>query len=289
MSVLCIASTAKAQVYTLPFTRAGNLILVTGKIGNQTGNFILDTGAPYLVLNETYFEGELVNNSIGAGLGENTAIAHLTIEELSLSGILTWNNLNADVVSLKAVEDAKKVKILGLLGIQLLLEYELTINYAQGQLYLASLDRKGERIRSDGMPKKTEPIFTEKIMVYNNHIFTNIKVGRKKLRTCIDTGAESCVLHNDLNDQVWEHVNVTGRFVLAGVGNTRTEVLQAKIDEISFGETEIKNVRTMVSNLDELNKAMGLPASFIMGYTILAGYTVSFNFVNNTVIFARNV
>jgi hypothetical protein len=65
--------------------------------------------------------------------------------------------------------------------------------------------------------------------------------------------------------------------------------LQAKIDEISFGETEIKNVRTMVSNLDELNKAMGLPASFIMGYTILAGYTVSFNFVNNTVIFARNV
>src|SRR5215213_6168819 len=39
----------------IPFTRAGNLILVKAKADEVEGNFILDTGAPYLVLNITYF------------------------------------------------------------------------------------------------------------------------------------------------------------------------------------------------------------------------------------------
>src|SRR3954465_6727251 len=39
----------------IPFTRAGNLIVVKGKADSTEGNFILDTGAPNLVLNITYF------------------------------------------------------------------------------------------------------------------------------------------------------------------------------------------------------------------------------------------
>ena len=39
----------------IPFTRAGNLILIKAKVDSIDGNFILDTGAPNLVLNMTYF------------------------------------------------------------------------------------------------------------------------------------------------------------------------------------------------------------------------------------------
>src|SRR3954454_17668013 len=39
----------------IPFTRAGNLILIQATVDTMVGNFILDTGAPYLVLNITYF------------------------------------------------------------------------------------------------------------------------------------------------------------------------------------------------------------------------------------------
>src|SRR5690349_23853275 len=39
----------------IPFTRAGNLILIQAKAAGQEGNFILDTCAPYLILNLTYF------------------------------------------------------------------------------------------------------------------------------------------------------------------------------------------------------------------------------------------
>ncbi|MCT4623410.1 MAG: hypothetical protein N4A46_07280, partial [Schleiferiaceae bacterium] len=39
----------------IPFKRVGNLIMVEAKIDGQMGYFVLDTGAPYLVLNSTYF------------------------------------------------------------------------------------------------------------------------------------------------------------------------------------------------------------------------------------------
>jgi hypothetical protein len=39
----------------IPFRQAGNLIIVEATIDGLRGNFILDTGAPYLVLNATYF------------------------------------------------------------------------------------------------------------------------------------------------------------------------------------------------------------------------------------------
>src|SRR5689334_18413774 len=39
----------------LPFSRAGNLILIRAKADSTEGNFILDTGSPTLVLNITYF------------------------------------------------------------------------------------------------------------------------------------------------------------------------------------------------------------------------------------------
>src|SRR6476469_529605 len=44
-----------AKVLTIPIKRSQNLILLEGEIDGQQGNFILDTGAPYLVLNQTYF------------------------------------------------------------------------------------------------------------------------------------------------------------------------------------------------------------------------------------------
>lgn len=43
------------QSITTPLKRAGRLFLIEATIGDQTGNFVFDTGASKLVLNRTYF------------------------------------------------------------------------------------------------------------------------------------------------------------------------------------------------------------------------------------------
>src|ERR1700721_1272253 len=40
---------------SIPFIRAGNLILIPAKVDTTQGLFVLDTGCPTLVLNITYF------------------------------------------------------------------------------------------------------------------------------------------------------------------------------------------------------------------------------------------
>lgn len=43
----------------IPLVQAGKLLLIEAEVDGQRGNFILDTGAPYLVLNTTYFRNSI--------------------------------------------------------------------------------------------------------------------------------------------------------------------------------------------------------------------------------------
>ncbi|MBK7441147.1 MAG: hypothetical protein IPI65_06360 [Bacteroidetes bacterium] len=42
----------------IPLKRVQNLFLIEARVDSLVGNFILDTGAPHLVLNKTYFLGQ---------------------------------------------------------------------------------------------------------------------------------------------------------------------------------------------------------------------------------------
>ena len=54
---------------SIPIKRAGNLILMEVQIDSIVGNLILDTGAPHLVLNKTYFRNyPLYGNVMASGI-----------------------------------------------------------------------------------------------------------------------------------------------------------------------------------------------------------------------------
>lgn len=260
--------------------------MVSGQIGDQIGNFVLDTGAPYLVLNETYFEDARQSSAIAGGVNATVEVSKLTVDTLTVPGY-SWLGLEADVTNLGGIEDAKGIKILGLLGVSLFHNFELSINYFESQLYLKAVDENGNVSDTVGMPGR-RVVYSGKITTKNNHVFTNVKIGKKKLTACIDTGAEACVLNNDLPDAVWDYLEVKGRFLLRGVGSEQTEVLSAKLSELSFGTYSVKNVRLVITNLQGLSEAYGKEVDFVLGYTLLAGYVVTFNFVNETISFSVN-
>src|ERR1700761_1196674 len=66
----------------VPIKRAGNLIIVEAQVDSLEGNFVLDTGAPYLVLNTTYFrDAPHVEEQHSAGIngeseGSFTTVVH---------------------------------------------------------------------------------------------------------------------------------------------------------------------------------------------------------------------
>src|SRR5687768_6057845 len=58
-----LRSGADSASFILPFSRAGNLILVQAKADTTEGSFDLDTGCPHLVLCLTYFRDYPVHTS----------------------------------------------------------------------------------------------------------------------------------------------------------------------------------------------------------------------------------
>ena len=89
---------------TIPFTRVEKLILIKGKVDTTEGNFILDTGAPDLVLNVTYFRSYPVNAAENGDeqkniTGDADFFGKTTVAKFKL-GTFNYYRIDADLVSL---------------------------------------------------------------------------------------------------------------------------------------------------------------------------------------------
>ena len=133
-------------VVTIPLKRAGRLLMIEAEVDSIKGNFIFDTGAPYLVLNKTYFR-DYKNRKKGtaSGIAGSEAVQSVLLDHLQFRGI-TYHNLDADLANLGAIENVRGIKILGLLGFNLFKEFEMEIDVRNGVLKLYKTDEEGKTI-----------------------------------------------------------------------------------------------------------------------------------------------
>jgi hypothetical protein len=131
----------------LPFSRAGNLIVIQAKADTTLGNFILDTGAPNLVLNLTYFRNYASTNKDGEGGGitGGAATSQTNVVKFFL-GPVKYYKVEADLVNLGHIENSKGIKILGLLGMQLFKQFEMIIDYEKSLIYLHLISKRSETL-----------------------------------------------------------------------------------------------------------------------------------------------
>ncbi|MEM6807518.1 MAG: retropepsin-like aspartic protease, partial [Bacteroidota bacterium] len=133
-------------VVTIPLKRAGRLLIIEAEVDSIRGNFIFDTGAPYLVLNKTYFRGyKKRKRGTASGIAGSEAIRSINVGHLSFRGI-SYHDLNADLANLGAIENVRGIKILGLLGFSLFKEFEMEIDVRNGVLKLYKTDSEGETL-----------------------------------------------------------------------------------------------------------------------------------------------
>lgn len=130
---------------TIPFNRVGNLIVVKAKVDSLEGNFVLDTGAPYLVLNITYFRDYPITVASDAEqtsiTGQGTMQHKTSVGQLSF-GLLNFYRTEADLVNLGSIENAKGIKVLGLLGVELFKQCEVLIDFEKSEIHLLRINKK---------------------------------------------------------------------------------------------------------------------------------------------------
>jgi len=261
---------------TIPLKRVGNLFLIDAIVDNQIGNLIFDTGAMGLVLNKTYYRNHVVMDS-QASNGINGAISNvnfITINQLEFSD-LTFKNTKADLTDLGHIENRRKVKILGLLGLTLIKDFEIIIDVNNNQLQLFRIDKKGNRFNTT--EKSFQADITQPIQSVNNVIFIRGTIGGKRLNFCMDTGSETNVISNRSSKEVLNTITITRRSSLQGSGSKKSEVFYGTMNNFVYNNKELTGMETIITNLDGLCDAYGVQIDGVLGFDFLEKGTVCIN------------
>ncbi|WP_207431088.1 aspartyl protease family protein [Sabulibacter ruber] len=268
----------------IPFTRAGNLILIQATADTTAGNFILDTGAQNLVLNITYFRDypktKVSNAERTSVTGASPTVLKTVVRDFSF-GTLRFFRAKADLVNLGHIENSKRVKILGLLGMELFRQCEMIIDYERSLIYLHQIGKKEATSYRGKMLQDTAAFHTMPIDLKDNRIIAHTEMAGKKVDFIIDSGAETNILDSRLPNKVFENVTVTGRVLVSGTGNRKIEALRGDLKNIKLGSQDIPSLPVLITSLENTCFSYNGCVNGVLGFDFLAANNnkIGFNFV----------
>ena len=269
----------------LPLKRSGNLLLLEGKIDSIQGNFIIDTGAPYLVLNSTYFRNYALGKqtSVTSVSGSVDAAQRGFISQLNF-GELQYNAVDADITGLSQLENKLGIRVLGLLGTNLFSQFLIKIDIQKSQLILYRAI-KGSVIKSSWKedvslisPIDTLPSLRVAFKWCDNKIFMPVEVAGEKMNWMFDTGAESNVIDALSKKKILKEFNVSRRVNLTGAGGQKKEVFLGTMSEMSVGEQSFQMQPTIMTGMQEMNEVCSVFVDGILGYSFFSQgvFTIDF-------------
>ena len=124
----------------------GKMILIPGEIDGVAGHFMLDTGAPELILNEHYFpDRKPGQKKVLQDVGKKTACEQVQVRHFIMGNVYR-DNFAAIITDLRPTEKALGHKLLGLLGYDVLRHFEVRIDYYGGHIAFCALDARGRPV-----------------------------------------------------------------------------------------------------------------------------------------------
>jgi hypothetical protein len=267
----------------LPFSRAGNLILIRAKADSTEGNFILDTGSPTLVLNLTYFRHYTTtvrtDAEEGGMNGTGAPVQETTVKEFTI-GPIVYRRTVANLVNLGHIENSKGVKVFGLLGMKLFRQFEMIIDYDRNLIYLHKIAKKEEKTYMHEMLQDSTSYKTYAVDLYNDKILARTELAGRKLRLMIDFAAETNVLDSRLPDIIFQNIAISRRVILNGIGGQKVEALYGDLSNMKLGDDPIRTLPVLVTNLSNTCLSYEFCIDGILGFDFLSLHKIGFNFVN---------
>ncbi|MBL7739416.1 MAG: aspartyl protease family protein [Chitinophagaceae bacterium] len=268
----------------IPFNRAGNLIVIKARVDTTEGNFILDTGAPGLILNMTYFRNYPSSSRAddeSGGITGNVVTSSPTDVADFVLGTYKYSRVEADRINLGHIENSRGIRVLGLLGMNLFKRFEMIIDYENNLLYLHLISKKEAKTYQHEMLNDTKNYNEFPIDIKENKLYTYGEVAGKKLTFIVDTGAESNVLDSRLPDRILENLTINSRVLLSGTGNSKVEALSGDMKNIKMANLEISSLPVIVTNLEKMCRAYDDRClDGMLGFDFLSLHKIGFNFVN---------
>ncbi|MFD0988547.1 pepsin/retropepsin-like aspartic protease family protein [Mariniflexile jejuense] len=271
----------------IPFKLVDHLIVIEAELYNKKGNFIIDTGSETLILNKVHFsalyEHQKKDQTASGVLQSIDNLYEKQVKEFALKNFKIHNKAS-HVINLSHIETNKKIKILGIIGYNILKDYELFIDLYLNQITLTKTDATGNTL--------DKHVYLEKIIdsldfkLKNHTIIVNATINDQKLLFGLDTAAEFNQINKSINKKALKYFKPTKRLVLTGASNKKIEVLAGKLYRVKLSESVYFGpMNTVLINLNKMNEAFGTELDGILGYEFFAQKRTIINYKKEKLYF----
>jgi len=274
----------------IPFKLVDHLIVIEAQLLNQTGNFIIDTGSETLILNKNHFEGR--NSSLKAPKQTSGVLELIDnplekrLREFIIKDLVIQNKLS-DVIDLSHIEVSKKIHLLGIIGYDILKDYEIFVDMHLNQITLTKINDKGEKLDKSVYLEKV--IDSVNFKLKNHTIVIEATVNGQTLKFGLDTAAEYNQLNKTINKNALKQFFPKQRLQLIGASGQKIEVLAGKLYRVKLTESiYFGPMVTILTNLSQMNNAFGTNLDGVLGYEFFRQQRTIINYKKEKLYFVKN-
>lgn len=274
--------------FTVPFKRVGNLISVEVKLNGVDRIFLVDNGAPILILNSAHIEKDTTENKItlsdakGAG-GTISDMGLEQIESFEFGGI-SLDTQDLISMDLSHLEKQTKTTFYGLIGYEIYKDYDLLFDYKNNTITFIKPEATEAFLQSNFKSKKQIEVPIE----MGGHIaIVDGFINGKKYSLGLDCGAESSLLDINLKDELNANLRKIKTDTLGGADKNFVEVLSGQLNSLVIGGVNFKKTEASFSDISHLNDGYELTLDGLIGYDILSKQPTLISYLNKKVVFLR--
>jgi len=241
--------------------------MVNVSVNGESGDYILDTGAPGLVLNSTEETESFV---LASSVSSSIKVGEVMVENFQW-GNFEQTNVEGYTLDISHMGRADTESPDGLIGYQILKQNSVLVNFENQEVaILSKKDLKSTLKQSDNYI--TIPFQTE------GHLpVIKLKINGKKYRFAIDTGAEKNLMDNKLFDKTTpENVQYE---LMQGLDGGIRKVAIGQLESITSKAYDIDKMNFLFSDMSYVNSGengynidglLGLP--FFQNKTFVIDY-----------------
>lgn len=268
LSDVRVAWQPPASMMKISMQLTNGMAFVKAEAAGKSGFFLLDTGAPILVVNQK----PGAENSVSATSFSNSFVAnHLNINDFKWN-LIHEKSLEAIAVDLSHMEASSGLSLCGIIGFDVLKNFELLLDYEGKQLILL-LPRKKE------LQKTAKPLLAIPFELQEHLPVVQVKIDGQSLRFGLDTGAGA-----NLIDQKWldilspEALELGDTEGVRGIDQELKLVKSAAIKNTKIASTDLGAMKFLFTDLSYLQSSTPLRIDGLLGYNFFQKVKCSINY-----------
>jgi len=264
----------------IPFHLQNNLILVEAEIDGEKAKFILDSGAPILILNSVYDPARHVQ-IIGMSAGIGGAIECVGIRKLESFrwGGGTFSDFDCITMDLSHLESELGESFAGLISKAELEPFETYIDYENNIIRLYGLKKDGTHLDAHAPPKSSHSV---KFELFGHIPVIKATVGKCKLNLGLDTGAMANLIDASLYPKYMKLLQESKVDTLLGADGQRAEIPLGFIERNLVGKVQFGRMIYCFSDITHINKAYNIKLDGLLGHPFLSQRPMSISYRRKT-------